>query len=205
MSYNKSNKKIIISIISILVIALIGGAIIFKVKDYRDESSFKETVKSEKNNNLTKKEEPVEKEESNKKEESSNNGVSKITNDVEHMTIEVIENTPKNNYLTQYNNIDKEVNSLMKNYYDSNAYEKKEIISQAYEIWDSFINEIWSSLKTSMNEHDFEILTESQVNWIIEKEKKAKEYDGNLDSIYALESLVESTKSRCNYLINYYM
>lgn len=139
------------------------------------------------------------------KESSNDTEVSESSKDEGNMTIEVIENTQKNTYLNKYNNIEKEVNSLMSNYYNLNDSEKEEVISQVYNKWDVFLNEIWSDLKANMDSSAFKSLTDVQIDWIVEKEARAKSIGGSLESTSALESLADSTKSRCYYLIDLYM
>lgn len=112
----------------------------------------------------------------------------------------------KETYLEKYNKLAEELSTLERSYSNSSTEtEKKELANKKYSKWDEFLNEIWTALKSNMESSEFEALTQVQISWITEKESIAKNKGGSLDSLEALKSLSESTKSRCYTLINNYM
>ena len=140
--------------------------------------------------------------------ENSSNASSNtsITSSDNSTTNSDITNSLKETYLEKYNKLAEELSTLERSYSNSSTEtEKKELANKKYSKWDEFLNEIWTALKSNMESSEFEALTQVQISWITEKESIAKNKGGSLDSLEALKSLSESTKSRCYTLINNYM
>ncbi|MFK3936202.1 lysozyme inhibitor LprI family protein [Alkalihalobacillus sp. NPDC078783] len=76
-----------------------------------------------------------------------------------------------------------------------------------YEEWDELLNEIWSVLKNQMPEDAFEILKESQLEWINQKETNFAEMpsDVAVERTEGMDYLTHETMYRTYYLIYNYM
>ena len=59
---------------------------------------------------------------------------------------------------------------------------------ELYDLWDGALNYLWGELKNTLPEDEFAALTDEQLQWIADKEKRVeevgKDYEGG--SIYAL-------------------
>ncbi|ANC09302.1 MULTISPECIES: lysozyme inhibitor LprI family protein [Bacillus] len=79
-----------------------------------------------------------------------------------------------------------------------------------YELWDNKLNEIYSTLKSTMSPDAFQSLKTKQIAWVKEKESKVKAIgtdtnNGTMRRIEASEEKYKMTKARCYELVNGYM
>lgn len=118
----------------------------------------------------------------------------------------------KKEYLEKLDNIQKELDAMpekkdsdkgitiaMKNYYGI-----------SYDKYDDALNEIYALLKKELSPEIMEELKTEEVNWIEQKEEKAKKarlkYEGGtFENVAWYISLYESTKDRCYELVKEYM
>ncbi|MDM5194881.1 DUF1311 domain-containing protein [Bacillus hominis] len=121
-----------------------------------------------------------------KKESSSVLGKTKVLNE-----LAVLENEEKHTNVMSTNDI---VNEIEGN----------------YQLWDNKLNEIYSTLKSTMSADAFQSLKTKQVAWVKEKESKVKaiatdENNGTMRYIEAADEKYKMTKERCYELVNGYM
>lgn len=122
--------------------------------------------------------------------------------------IEVVESN-KGIYLEKIKQVEESMVDLV-DFYAGITVEQKYATAEEYSRWDNLINEIYGVLREEMPTNDFEKLENEQINWISEKDPKAREaskkYEGGTQ--YEVEyaaTLGQLTKERCNYLVNKYM
>lgn len=152
--------------------------------------------------------------EKNKKAEDK----SKANEDIQNSKDNTKENTSKENiiskkneYLKQLNQLENELDSSLKEKYDSGiTLEMSEAASKEYKQWDYMLNDIYSYLRQILTSEEMNKLTEEQLNWINLRDKKAeaaaKEFEGgSFDPINKLLSLKTTTKERCYELVNSYV
>lgn len=117
----------------------------------------------------------------------------------------------KNEYLEQLNKLEAELNSSLKEKYDSGiTLEMSEAASKEYEQWDYMLNDIYSCLREILTSEEMDKLTEEQLNWIALRDKKAEEAatefeGGSFAPVNQLLSLKTITKERCYELVDLYM
>ncbi|MGH0428328.1 lysozyme inhibitor LprI family protein [Bacillus hominis] len=121
-----------------------------------------------------------------KKESSSVLGKTKVLNE-----LAALENEEKHTNVMSTNDI---VNEIEGN----------------YQLWDNKLNEIYSTLKSTMSADAFQSLKTKQVAWVKEKESKVKaiatdENNGTMRYIEAADEKYKMTKERCYELVNGYM
>ncbi|RWS44017.1 DUF1311 domain-containing protein [Bacillus mycoides] len=121
-----------------------------------------------------------------KKESSSVLGKTKVLNE-----LAALENEEKHTNVMSTNDI---VNEIEGN----------------YQLWDNELNEIYSTLKSTMSADAFQSLKTKQVAWVKEKESKVKaiatdENNGTMRYIEAADEKYKMTKERCYELVNGYM
>lgn len=88
--------------------------------------------------------------------------------------------------------------------------ELKKRASDEYKLWDNELNVIYNYLKDNLSQSDFNKLEKEEVQWIKEKETKAKDAmnevkGGSLEGVFYLSSIAAQTKDRCYELVNNYM
>jgi uncharacterized protein YecT (DUF1311 family) len=81
---------------------------------------------------------------------------------------------------------------------------------ESYDMYDEALNEIYSLLKEQLSQDTMNNLQAEEIKWIKQKEdaanKAASQYKGGIFAPVAYNiSLYESTKNRCNELVNNYM
>ncbi len=79
-----------------------------------------------------------------------------------------------------------------------------------YQLWDNKLNEIYSTLKSTMSADAFQSLKTKQVAWVKEKESRVQaiatdENNGTMRYIEAADEKYKMTKERCYELVNGYM
>ncbi|MBD7912141.1 lysozyme inhibitor LprI family protein [Clostridium cibarium] len=94
--------------------------------------------------------------------------------------------------------------------YKGNTVEMKSAANQEYERWDKALNEIYTELKKDLSKSDMSKLEKEELQWIKDKEDKAKKAaaefkGGTAENLTYTESLVQSTKERCYELVEKYM
>ncbi|WP_342715516.1 lysozyme inhibitor LprI family protein [Bacillus paramycoides] len=95
----------------------------------------------------------------------------------------------------------------------ANVASDNDIVSEIegnYELWDNKLNEIYSTLKSTMSADAFQSLKTKQIAWVKEKENKVKAIgtdtnNGTMRRIEASEEKYKMTKERCYELVNGYM
>lgn len=107
------------------------------------------------------------------------------------------------------------LNTIEENYkyaYDDliSGVEIREMLGQEYSQWDKTLNEIWYVLKEQLPTDEIKSLTSNQKSWIKTKEADADfaQEEGGTGSLgleMRADSLLESTKERCYYLVYNYM
>jgi len=107
------------------------------------------------------------------------------------------------------------LNAIEENYkyaYDDliSGVELREMLGQEYSQWDKALNEIWYVLKEQLPTDEIKSLTINQKSWIKTKEEDADfaQEEGGTGSLgleMRADSLLESTKERCYYLVYNYM
>ncbi len=79
---------------------------------------------------------------------------------------------------------------------------------ELYKLWDETINSVWTILRESMGEREFDYLLELQLDWIEKKEyavqQAAAEYQGgSMASLAANQKAIEMTRERVYELAEY--
>ncbi|MCC3866710.1 lysozyme inhibitor LprI family protein [Terrisporobacter mayombei] len=107
------------------------------------------------------------------------------------------------------------LNAIEENYkyaYDDfiSEVELSEMLGKEYSQWDKILNEIWSVLKEQLPDEEIKGLTRNQKTWIKTKEADAdfaqeEGGTGTLGLEMKADSLLQSTKERCYYLVYNYM
>ncbi|MDU5110962.1 MAG: lysozyme inhibitor LprI family protein [Clostridium sp.] len=126
------------------------------------------------------------------------------TNDNEKITI-------KQMYLDKLNELEADLNTSLKEKYDSGITLKMiEAASEEYEKWDKMLNEVYSKLAEQLSETEINNLTEDELNWIKIRDEKSDAADdkfegGSIAPFLRIDSLAKTTKERCYELVNNYM
>lgn len=80
-----------------------------------------------------------------------------------------------------------------------------EIMQYKFKRWDERINIIYPSIREELSEKRKAQLKDDEVKWIVEKERKAQAIlDRGGTQLEYYNYLVNTTKSRCYYLVNTY-
>lgn len=113
-------------------------------------------------------------------------------------------------YINKLNNIEAGLKDLEEKYDSGITIEMKEAAGEEYRRWDNALNEIYNLLKTQLSSSDMKQLKEEEIQWISNKEKKAKEDSlefkgGTMESLVYINSLAKTTKDRCYELVEKYM
>lgn len=119
------------------------------------------------------------------------------------------DNLQKNKYLEKLNKIESGLSDL-DSYKAGTTLDMKYAATEEYNRWDTALNEIYETLKNTLSSADMSKLEKEELEWISEKEKKAKEEadlykGGTLEGVVHTTSLAKSTKDRCYKLVNDYM
>lgn len=117
----------------------------------------------------------------------------------------------KQTYLQKLNQLEVDLNTLLKEKYDSGVTQQMvEASSEEFKKWDDVLNEVYSELKIQLTKEEMNKLTEEQLNWIKSRDEKSEAADdgvedGTIAPLNRVMSLVTSTKERCYELVNQYM
>lgn len=209
-------KKIVLSVI--IVMSLSGA--LFGCKDSNTKGTAKEAAKANVESSLKsdasesgqdKKEAPVEKKDVPQESKKETPVENKKEVPVEKKK-EVKVQSRKQEYKNKLANIDKELKS------SKEAKEAESGVTNAmriyankqYESWDKALNEIYGVLKQQLSADEMKKLNTEEVQWIKEKEAKAKkaasEFEGGtFASVAYSDSLAQTTKARCYELVDKYM
>lgn len=120
-------------------------------------------------------------------------------------------NTTKQIYLDKLNELEANLNTSLKEKYDSGiTLEMIEAASEEYEKWDKMLNEVYLKLAEQLSETEMNNLTEDELNWIKIRDEKSEAADdkfegGSIAPFLRIDSLAKSTKERCSELVNNYM
>lgn len=147
-----------------------------------------------------------------KKGNSTTNNESKDTisgTENKNTTVAPQVNSKKQEYLKKLNGIQAGLKDLDSLYAGNNA----DMISAAteeYNRWNNALNEIYGVLKTQLSTIEMNQLQKEELQWIKDKEAKAKaaaaQWEGGSGAPLQYEaSLAGSTKERCYLLVNNYM
>lgn len=107
------------------------------------------------------------------------------------------------------------LNAIEENYkhaYDDLRWgvELREILGKEYSQWNTVLNEIWSILEEQLPNEEITGLEQNQKIWLKTKEADADvaQEEGGTETLglqMRADSLLESTKERCYYLVYNYM
>jgi len=136
-------------------------------------------------------------------EETKDNTVSEEKNDSK------VETSKKQTYIDKLDKIQAGLKDLDK-LYAGNTLETKGAAGEEYDRWDAALNEIYGVLKTQLSKSDMSKLEKEEIQWIKDKEAKAKkaslEFEGGTgEQLAYTASLASTTKERCYELVNKYM
>jgi len=128
---------------------------------------------------------------------------------VEEKKDTTLESSKKQTYIDKLDKIKVGLKDLDK-LYAGNTLEMKGAAGQEYDRWDVALNEIYGVLKTQLSTSEMSALEKEEVQWIKDKEEKAKkaslEFQGGTgESLAYTSSLATTTKERCYELVNKYM
>ncbi|PEX91327.1 lysozyme inhibitor LprI family protein [Bacillus cereus] len=186
---NSGNKKYIFKESNGVIAVDAQTSVITKVEDKEQEKvtkqdsiQEKETAKGNDSSMYTSSKE----EKQPQKESSSVLGKTKVLNE-----LAALENQEKHTNVVSTNDI---VNEIEGN----------------YQLWDNKLNEIYSTLKSTMSADAFQSLKTKQVAWVKEKESRVQaiatdENNGTMRYIEAADEKYKMTKERCYELVNGYM
>lgn len=123
---------------------------------------------------------------------------------VEGETKDVISDDAVVDWDDRYAIVSKEIMYLYENILTEEAY--TEAIKKEYELWDILLNEVYQEIRRIYPESEFEVIKQEQRAWITEKEAEAEDAKNSVmeykeDAYYF--SLINSTKSRVDYLYEY--
>lgn len=116
----------------------------------------------------------------------------------------------KEKYLKQLDDIENSLGDLNNQYNTGTQTEMREAKSEILSKWDSALNEIYGVLKKQLPADEMSSLKEEQQNWIIERDKLAKEEasifaGGTMEATIYVATLARLTKERCYELVQKYM
>ncbi|MEK4229276.1 lysozyme inhibitor LprI family protein [Solibacillus sp. FSL H8-0538] len=125
-----------------------------------------------------------------------------------YLPLEEVLKSKKFEYIQKLHTIEKNLGDLKPLYAKGVISEMKEAEANAYKRWDTALNDIYDVLKQQLSTTEMNKLQEEQRQWIIDKEKKAKEESlifegGTMESLQYLSSLARITKERCYELVEY--
>ena len=94
--------------------------------------------------------------------------------------------------------------------YTGSAPEMKTAVNEEYKRWDNALNEIYNVLRNKLSISEMSILEKEELQWIKEKESKAKEVSfkfkgGTAETLIYMGSLANTTKDRSYELVRKYM
>lgn len=116
--------------------------------------------------------------------------------------------TGANDYLTNFN----ATNSCLDDpsLLDGATSEMENKVKQEYDLWNNYLNEVYSKIKSSVSASKVTELDQEESEWDSQKtetaEKVSKEYtDKTKENLVKQMSLAEQTRDRCYFLVNHYM
>lgn len=137
--------------------------------------------------------------------ESSNSFVDSNNSIIEETNTSHVD-SKKQIYIDKINRISEETREN----YGSTTLEIHKISNEHFKIWDDLLNEIYGILKQQLSENDMNNLQKEELQWIEYRDNKAKQDSlkykgGTLEGIANIDSRTESTKDRCQVLVDQYM
>ncbi|MGL4570822.1 MAG: lysozyme inhibitor LprI family protein [Clostridium sp.] len=110
-------------------------------------------------------------------------------------------------YLNKLKSIQNEIDKMEPGYTDP---EMRQNASAEYTAWDNELNDIYGYLKNNLPQDKFKVLEKEEVQWIKDKEAKAKKNSeqykgGTMERLEYICTLASETKNRCYELVNNYM
>lgn len=174
-----------------------------------------ENIEEKENMNEETDKESLDKEESNVDdtkglEDNDSKNENKNENEEEQVFRDEIK-SKKNEYLESLNRLEIELESSLKEKYDSGVtVDMIEALSTECDRWDSMLNDIYTYLSKILNKEDFNILKDKQIDWIKLRDDKSKESGmefegGSLATVNELSSIRDTTKDRCYELVDLYI
>jgi len=129
--------------------------------------------------------------------------------------IETNENTEseliKQSYLRKLDELDANLKiSLKEKYASPVTLDMIEASNEELKQWDDMLNEIYAKLEKQLSKEEMDKLRGEELKWIESRDKKSEEArsefaGGSIEPFMGMQSLVESTKTRCYELVNEYM
>ena len=141
--------------------------------------------------------------------ENVQNETQKVDSSAENAREETKNTSKKKVYIEKLNDIENGLSDL-DSLYAGNTIEMKAAAEEEWTRWDKALNEIYKELKNDLPEDKFKELEKEEVQWIKDRDKKAKQSSlelkgGTAEQLAYTSSLAESTKERCYELVNKYM
>ena len=130
--------------------------------------------------------------------------------DVEENTTETentdyTENNPLKNYhLNKMTTLEKKYENAYDNLVENSEIENK--LNEEYNEYDKELNEIWADLQKQLPSNEMKTLAIKEKDWVKEKEATSQDMAAQSNSSASKDSvlyLVNTTKERCYYLIDY--
>ena len=124
-------------------------------------------------------------------------------------TVEVKEESKKQEYKTKLDNIEIGLKSL-KEKDAGTTLDMKAAANERLKQWDLALNEIYNALKGQLSASDMKKLQSEETKWMSSRDAKAKKESlemkgGTMESLIYTSSLQATTKSRCYELVEKYM
>lgn len=116
----------------------------------------------------------------------------------------------KQKYRTKLDNIEIGLKDLDEKESSGTTQDMREAASERYKRWDAALNEIYGVLKGQLSPSDMKKLQSEEIQWISNRDAKAKEVSlemkgGTMEPVLYTSSLADTTKNRCYELVEKYM
>lgn len=116
----------------------------------------------------------------------------------------------KQEYRTKLDNIEIGLKDLNEKESSGTTADMREAASERYKRWDAALNEIYNVLKEQLSPSDMKKLQSEEIQWISNRDAKAKEASlsmkgGTMEPVLYTSSLADTTKNRCYELVEKYM
>lgn len=128
---------------------------------------------------------------------------------------EDVEQTPadsstKQEYLAKLDAVKTGLSDLQSLKDEGTTASMTEAANEEYKRWDKALNEVYDELKKQLSENEMADLKKQQLDWISDRDEKAKKasqkYEGGtMGSLEYASTLASITKERCYELVNTYM
>lgn len=122
----------------------------------------------------------------------------------------VKQGSKKQEYRTKLDSIELGLKDLNEKGYSGTTAEMRATANENYKRWDTALNEIYNVLKGQLSASDMKKLQSEEIQWIANRDAKAKEASlemkgGTMESVLYTSSLADTTKKRCYELVEKYM